>query len=696
MSAILPPLLPTVFTVSVGISDNRLAKKRIACSNSEDILIAGKVTKAFFDKTGTLTRQGLDFVSAQCRTSWNATKGTQPSEELALGMACCHNLTRSRNGELIGNPVDRTMFKASGAEMLEILGNIQRIQDYNGNSIDVLKRFDFDHHRMTQSVIVKLSSGELLAFVKGSGESLQGVCRGDTLPADYSDAVRNSAKSGTYQIAMGMKSLPKDADLNLITRDQIERELEFIGVINFMNILRSKTPSTIHQLESGEVQCFMVTGDSVHTGIRIAKEAGMIKPGLKVLLCSEVGDDGTYTWVDEQDSPFPLPSVGELQTGASGYELAVTGTVWEHMKKSDAESAAELAQVIRVYGRCNPFHKVSVVTTFVEMGFITLMCGDGGNDCGALKAAHVGVALSDAEASIVSPFTSLDKSITSVVDILKEGRCALASALASYKYVIMYGQLEGVVNVIMAYLKVNLTEYAWAFMDGLWVIGMSFTLPLAKAAKKLSRSRPTASLLGPHTFMSVFGVWVINVSFILIGLSILYKQPWMPCRVWDDVGISNLMTIGDNYESGVIFLITGFQFIHTAMAYNFGYEFRRNWLENFRFIFLCCIFSGMLFYVTLVPGKLSCFWRINCDNSNLVYSLSLGEKVPIQNPYATTVMPMKFRLILVTLMVLNAVLNAAWDYFVVNGIRRRLAAKKRNHVELTPAKGDDKEIKETV
>lgn len=56
------------------------------------------------------------------------------------------------------------------------------------------------------------------------------------------------------------------------------------------------------------------------------------------------------------------------------------------------------------------------------------MCGDGANDCGALKAADVGISLSEAEASIAAPFTSKVQDISCVVKLLREGRASLVTS----------------------------------------------------------------------------------------------------------------------------------------------------------------------------------------------------------------------------------------------------------------------------
>lgn len=273
------------------------------------------------------------------------------------------------------------MFEASGAVWKEARGtSFMRVDDKHGNSLDVLKVFDFDHHRMTQSVIVRKLDGSLVAFVKGSGESVERLCRDDTLPSDYESEVNEAHRSGSYLISVAMKLLPEETDLYAITRDQVECNLEFVGIINFKNVIRKETPDVIRQLEAGEVQCIMVTGDNLLTGIRIAKEAGMIQTGMQVLHCSSLDEQGKLKWLNEADELVSLPSLSELQSHTTGYELAVTGDMWEKAKFENPAYAADLAKSIRVYGRCNPFHKVSVVNTFVEMGFITMMCGDGGKN----------------------------------------------------------------------------------------------------------------------------------------------------------------------------------------------------------------------------------------------------------------------------------------------------------------------------
>jgi hypothetical protein len=152
------------------------------------------------------------------------------------------------------------------------------------------------------------------------------------------------------------------------------------------------------------------------------------------------------------------------------------------------------------------------------------------------------------------------------------------------------------------------------------------------------------------------------------------------------------------YEAATIFLVTGYQYVSTAAAFNFGYEWRQNWFRNYYFVLLVVIFTVIHFWATLVPGELSCLWRVNCENVNVLYSVTSGKKVPIQNPFNTTLMPASYRWTLVIIMITNAVANMGWDYVVVNGIRKKVAARRREkQAQFAPAKNvDDDIVAETV
>ena len=66
-----------------------------------------------------------------------------------------------------------------------------------------------------------------------------------------------------------------------------------------------------------------------------------------------------------------------------------------------------------------PEQKQHLVESLQQLEYVVGMCGDGANDCGALKTAHAGISLSEAEASVASPFTSKISNITCVPMLIK-------------------------------------------------------------------------------------------------------------------------------------------------------------------------------------------------------------------------------------------------------------------------------------
>eukprot|EP00934_Nitzschia_sp_Nitz4_P006580 Nitzschia sp. Nitz4//scaffold131_size63436//29849//34134//NITZ4_006274-RA/size63436-processed-gene-0.102-mRNA-1//1//CDS//3329535265//6570//frame0 len=671
-----PALLPISFTFPVGISFDRLAKQGVACANSDAILLSGRVSRAFFDKTGTLTKQGLEYINCRSASSWNV--GLWTSEELSTAMAVCHSLIMSKEGAILGNPVDRAMFAAAGAKMQKVTDSSFSITDGRGRQITVLRRFDFDHNTMTQSVVVRMHDGSLRAYVKGSGENIVKRCTQESLPSTFQQKLRVSSRQGMYLIAVAAKELPADTKLAEISRVDIESDLTFAGVLNFSNKIREETPAVIRELTNAHIQSIMLTGDSVYTGIHIARKAGLILRKDNVIL-GVLNDIGTIQWINEKDEVLATPTLAELSDRTGGLALAMSGAAWSHLLAHDREQALALVPYVRVFARCSPHDKVSVVDTFASLGATTFMCGDGGNDAGALKAAHVGLALSDSEASIVAPFTSLDKDITAVLTLLKEGRAALASTMSTFKYIILYGQVSSYNQLILYTMGVSLSDWMWFFIDGVWTVLFSLTLPLALPAEKLSKNRPTGSILGRDTVASVVGILILHYAFMATALVVLFNEDWFQCRKYEISTFlaKEVFSISDNYEAQVIFLVSSVQILATAMVYNIGYEFRRTWFRNWGFVLVSLCSTALLIYVTLVPSHVSCLFRTNCSNDNIVRGILDAEPSKINNYFHTTIMPESFRVKILCILLGNALAVAAYDYFVVNGLRRRTAQREQ-------------------
>lgn len=77
------------------------------------------------------------------------------------------------------------------------------------------------------------------------------------------------------------------------------------------------------------------------------------------------------------------------------YDICVTGSALRQYEGVYPASYELLVQNTWVYARVSPSQKEGILTTLKTLGYTTLMAGDGTNDVGALKQAHIGVALLD-------------------------------------------------------------------------------------------------------------------------------------------------------------------------------------------------------------------------------------------------------------------------------------------------------------
>ena len=266
--------------------------------------------------------------------------------------------------------------------------------------VKILARHHFSSKLQRMSVVVKIKgdSGGGFALVKGSPEALSKMCT--NCPHDYEKVAGNLAKRGMRVIALGLRRLTGSQEIKQCcdSRSFTEDQLRFVGFIAFTCRVRKDTAECIQNLLYGGMSVIMATGDAMLTAVHVAQEVGITVPTKKGVLILEhepvENGNGHFFWCDHESGEKSdiCFEPNEISVLSRNYDLCVTGAVLMRAREIYPSLSTQM-EAFSVFARMRPDEKENVILAMKDAGRVTLMCGDGANDVGALKQSHVGVAL---------------------------------------------------------------------------------------------------------------------------------------------------------------------------------------------------------------------------------------------------------------------------------------------------------------
>jgi len=226
------------------------------------------------------------------------------------------------------------------------------------------------------------------------------------------------------------------------------------------------------------------------------------------------------------------------------------------------------------------------------------MCGDGANDCGALKAAHTGISLSEAESSVASPFTSRKASIECVVRVIREGRAALVTSVGIFKFMAGYSLVQ-FVSVIMLYsIDNNLSDFQYLYIDLFTISLFAFAISRTPAYEgPLVKQRPETSLVSPLPLISLIGQLAISIAVQLISFIAVRHNDWF--EPFDPEVKSP-----ESYENYAVFSISALQYIIIALVFNKGPPYRQGLQSNWCLSIISVVMIAFTVYLCISPFEI--------------------------------------------------------------------------------------------
>ncbi|KAK3798586.1 hypothetical protein RRG08_031597 [Elysia crispata] len=627
-----PPALPAALAVGVVFSQRRLKAEGVFCISPRGINVCGTIDAVCFDKTGTLTEDGLNMhgvvgISKSRFEPLVKEASRMSSGPLLTAMAACHSLTIIEE-QLVGDPLDLIMFEATEWELLEpgqdetrfdmMTPTIVRPRSsqlsknaLDGGDVGIVRQFPFSSSLQRMSVIVrKLGATNFDLFVKGSPEMITALSKKESVPFDFQQELQKYTQRGFRVIALAWKPLPSKLNyvkVQRINRDQVESDLTFLGLLVMENRLKCQSAPVIRQLLEADVRTVMVTGDNMLTALSVARECCMVDRTDRIIVVQayppEAGQSQVtmeFVYADDANTEVEeVHSTGnrtiQIDEESQRFHFALTGKTWAVIRQHCPDLLSKLVVRGTVFARMGPEQKAQLVEVLQDVGYYVGMCGDGANDCGALKAAHMGISLSEAEASVASPFTSKTPNIECVPCVVKEGRAALTTAFGVFKYIACYSLTQFVSVLILYWIGANLTDAEFLYIDFFLITTFSITFSRTGPYHELVRERPLVSLLGASPILSILTQMILVIAVQTFMYFNVQKQPWFVS--FQDNEEDDYMS----YENSAVFFASAYQYIILAITFAKGAPFRNSIFSNYWLLANIVIALGATIWINIYP-----------------------------------------------------------------------------------------------
>ncbi|XP_053516146.1 polyamine-transporting ATPase 13A2 isoform X8 [Artibeus jamaicensis] len=589
VTVVVPPALPAAMTVCTLYAQSRLRSQGIFCIHPLRINLGGKLQLVCFDK---VLEEGL-------------------AADVALGTQVL---------AVMRPPVQEPQRQGLEEPLVPV---------------SILGRFPFSSALQRMNVVVVWpGAAQPEAYVKGSPELVAGLCSPETVPTNFAQVLQSYTMAGYRVVALAGKPLPITPSLEAaqqLTRDAVEQHLSLLGLLVMKNLLKPQTTPVIQALRGTRIRTVMVTGDNLQTAVTVAQSCGMVGPRERLVILSatppERGQPASLELLPVESSaavngvkdPDQVSSYSVEPEPRSSH-LALSGSTFGVLMKHFPKLLPKVLVQGTIFARMAPEQKTELVCELQKLQYCVGMCGDGANDCGALKAADVGISLSQAEASVVSPFTSSVASIECVPMVIREGRCSLDTSFSVFKFMALYSLTQFISVLILYTINTNLGDVQFLVIDLVITATVAVLMSRTGPAPVLGRARPPGALLSVPVLSSLLLQVALVAGVQLGGYFLTLAQPWFQPLNETVPAPDNL----PNYENTVVFSLSSFQYLILAAAVSKGAPFRQPLYTNVPFLVALALLGSVLVCLLLVPGLLQGPLTLSNINDTCFKLLLLG------------------------------------------------------------------------